>query len=75
MSTVAVRADAFATCEGFVEDRDLSGTADWELWMRLAARWPVGFVDQTAVAQPRAGLAEGREPASVEQDVLIDFIR
>jgi glycosyltransferase involved in cell wall biosynthesis len=48
MSTVAVRADAFRACGGFVEDPDLSGTADWELWMRLAARWPVGFVDQTA---------------------------
>ena len=48
MSTIAVRADAFHECGGFTEDRDLSGTADWELWMRLAARWPVGFVDQTA---------------------------
>jgi len=48
MSTVAVRADAFRACGGFVEDRDLSGTADWELWLRLAARWPVGFVPQTA---------------------------
>jgi glycosyltransferase involved in cell wall biosynthesis len=48
MSTVSVRADAFRDCGGFVEDRDLSGTADWELWMRLAARWPVGFVEQTA---------------------------
>jgi len=47
MSSAAVRADAFRTCGGFVEDRDLSGTADWELWMRLAARWPVGFADQT----------------------------
>jgi glycosyltransferase involved in cell wall biosynthesis len=47
MSSVAVRADAFRECGGFVEDRDLSGTADWELWMRLAARWPVGFVAQT----------------------------
>ena len=46
MSTVAVRADAFKSCSGFVEDRDLSGTADWELWLRLAARWPVGFVDR-----------------------------
>lgn len=46
MSTVAVRAEAFRACGGFVEDRDLSGTADWELWMRLAARWPVGFVDR-----------------------------
>lgn len=48
MSTVAVRADAFQACGGFDEDRDLSGTADWELWLRLAARWPVGFVSQTA---------------------------
>jgi glycosyltransferase involved in cell wall biosynthesis len=48
MSSVAVRADAFRAVGGFVEDRDLSGTADWECWMRLAARWPVGFVYQTA---------------------------
>lgn len=48
MSTIAVRADAFQECGGFTEDRDLSGTADWELWMRLAARWPVGFARQTA---------------------------
>jgi glycosyltransferase involved in cell wall biosynthesis len=48
MSTIAVRADAFRECGGFTEDRNLSGTADWELWMRLAARWRVGFVAQTA---------------------------
>jgi glycosyltransferase involved in cell wall biosynthesis len=48
MSTIAVRADAFRECGGFTEDRNLSGTADWELWMRLAARWTVGFADQTA---------------------------
>lgn len=48
MSTVAVRADAFRAVGGFVEDPALSGTADWELWLRLAARWPVGFAEQTA---------------------------
>jgi glycosyltransferase involved in cell wall biosynthesis len=47
MSSVAVRADAFRACGGFVEDPRLSGTADWELWLRIAARWPIGFVDQT----------------------------
>jgi Glycosyl transferase family 2 len=46
MSTIAVRADAFRACGGFIEDPALSGTADWELWLRIAARWPVGFVDQ-----------------------------
>jgi hypothetical protein len=48
VSTVSVRADAFRKAHGFVEDRALSGSADWELWMRLAARWPFGFVEQTA---------------------------
>jgi glycosyltransferase involved in cell wall biosynthesis len=48
MSSVAVRADAFRTCGGFQEDPTLSGTADWELWMRMSARWPVGYADQTA---------------------------
>jgi hypothetical protein len=48
MSSVAVRTDAFRACGGFQEDRALSGTADWELWLRMAARWPVGFVDQAA---------------------------
>ena len=47
MSSVAVRADSFRECGGFVEDARLSGTADWELWLRIAARWSVGFVDQT----------------------------
>ena len=46
MSTVAVRADAFRECGGFGEERDLSGTADWDMWIRLAARWNVGFVDR-----------------------------
>jgi len=47
MSSVTVRADAFRACGGFREDRALSGTADWELWLRMAARWPVGFVAGT----------------------------
>jgi hypothetical protein len=47
MSTVTVRAAAFHECGGFVEDIELSGTADWELWMRMAARWRVGFAEQT----------------------------
>ncbi len=48
LSTTIVRADAFRACNGFVEDPALSGTADWELWMRLAARWRVGYSGQAA---------------------------
>lgn len=46
MSSVATRADAFAACGGFNTDPDLSGTADWELWMRMAARWSIGYSAQ-----------------------------
>jgi Glycosyl transferase family 2 len=70
MSSVAVRTEAFRACGGFREDRDLSGTADWELWMRLAARWPVGFVDQTATCvriHPEHMLAD---PAYMERAML-----
>jgi glycosyltransferase involved in cell wall biosynthesis len=70
MSTVAVRADAFRACRGFVEDRDLSGTADWELWMRLAARWPVGFVDQTATCIRVHGRNMSADPSYMERAML-----
>lgn len=70
MSTVAVRADAFKACGGFVEDRDLSGTADWELWLRLAARWPVGFVDQTATCIRVHGFNMSGDPRYMERAML-----
>jgi glycosyltransferase involved in cell wall biosynthesis len=76
VSTVTVRADAFREVRGFVEDRALSGTADWELWMRLAARWPIGFVDQTATCvrvHPRRAHAPSNmlaDPAWMESGML-----
>jgi hypothetical protein len=70
MSTVAVRADAFRACGGFVEDRDLSGTADWELWMRLAARWSVGFVEQTATCIRVHGRNMSADPSYMERAML-----
>jgi glycosyltransferase involved in cell wall biosynthesis len=70
MSSVAVRADAFQACGGFTEDRDLSGTADWELWMRLAARWPVGFVDQTRTCIRVHGRNMSADPGYMERAML-----
>jgi glycosyltransferase involved in cell wall biosynthesis len=67
MSTIAVRADAFRSCGGFTEDRDLSGTADWELWIRLAACWPVGFVDQTATCIRVHGSNMSADPRYMER--------
>ena len=70
MSSVAVRAAAFRACGGFVEDRNLSGTADWELWMRLAARWPVGFVDQTATCIRVHDRNMSADPSYMERAML-----
>jgi glycosyltransferase involved in cell wall biosynthesis len=70
MSTVAVRADAFRACGGFEEDRDLSGTADWELWLRLAARWPIGFVPQTATCIRVHGRNMSADPRYMERAML-----
>ncbi len=70
LSTVVVRSDRFRACGGFVEDPDLSGTADWELWMRLVARWAAGFVDQTTTCirvHPRNMLSD---PAWMERAML-----
>jgi glycosyltransferase involved in cell wall biosynthesis len=70
MSSVAVRADAFRACGGFEVDRDLSGTADWELWMRLAARWPVGFVEQTRTCVRVHGQNMSADPRYMERAML-----
>ncbi len=70
MSSVAVRADAFRACGGFVEDRDLSGTADWELWMRVAARWPVGFVEQSLTCIRVHGRNMSADPWYMERAML-----
>ncbi|MBV9325359.1 MAG: glycosyltransferase family 2 protein [Chloroflexi bacterium] len=70
MSSVAVRAEAFRACGGFVEDRDLSGTADWELWLRLAARWRVGFVEQTATCIRVHDRNMSADPSYMERAML-----
>lgn len=70
MSSVTVRADAFRLCTGFQEDPALSGTCDWELWMRMAARWPVGFVDQllTCIRVHKRNMLS--DPALMERSML-----
>jgi cellulose synthase/poly-beta-1,6-N-acetylglucosamine synthase-like glycosyltransferase len=70
MSSVAVRTDAFRACGGFCEDAALSGTADWELWMRLTARWPVGFVEQTATCIRVHAQHMLADPAYMERAML-----
>ncbi|MBI4356148.1 MAG: glycosyltransferase [Candidatus Omnitrophica bacterium] len=43
-SSVTVRRACLEAVGGFREDPQLSGSEDWELWFRLAARFPVAAV-------------------------------
>jgi hypothetical protein len=70
MSSVAVRAHAFRECGGFVEDARLSGTADWELWLRFASRWPVGFVEQTRTCMRVHAASMLSTPGYMDQAML-----
>ena len=51
-STVLLRHAAFTRAGGFREDLEIA--EDYELWLRLTARYPVGYLDQELVIK-RAG--------------------
>lgn len=58
-SSVLVRRDAFDECEGF--DESFRGPEDYDLWMRIAARRPMGF-------QPEKLFAYRHESGSLSMD-------
>jgi len=43
-SAALVRRECFETLGGFNEA--YFGSGDWEMWLRIAERWPVGYVDE-----------------------------
>jgi glycosyltransferase involved in cell wall biosynthesis len=45
-STMVVRRDAVLDAGGFDEDRALVATEDWDLWLRLAQREPIAYIDE-----------------------------
>lgn len=42
-SAAMVRRSCFESIGGFNED--YFGSGDWEMWLRIAERWPIGYVD------------------------------
>ncbi|MBI4494288.1 MAG: glycosyltransferase [Chloroflexi bacterium] len=48
LSTATVRRACLREAGGFREDPDLSGTYDWELWVRLAARYRFAYGPRVA---------------------------
>ena len=53
--TVMARRDVLLECGGFNERRELH-VEDWDLWLRIASRYPIGYIDlPLAVHRPEAG--------------------
>lgn len=49
LSSVVARRDALLAVGGFDETLTVLGCEDWDLWLRLARRWPVVGVEQELV--------------------------
>lgn len=43
---------------GFDESRDVH-VEDWDLWLRIAARWPIGYIDEPLAVHVRGGSMSG----------------
>ena len=52
--TVMVPREVLLACGGFDERRELH-VEDWDLWLRVAARFPVGFLDARSRSTGQAG--------------------
>lgn len=55
-SAMAVRRDAYTILGGFCAEA--RSAFDWEMWVRIATRWPVGYVPEILVNVGRDGSAE-----------------
>ncbi len=66
-SAMTVRRDVFEKLGGFCAD---AGSAfDWEMWMRIAAQYPVAFVPEILVNIGRDASAESSELANTGEQV------
>ena len=48
LSTAVVRRDVLREVGSFSEDPSMSGSYDWDLWIRIWARYPIAFTGATA---------------------------
>jgi glycosyltransferase involved in cell wall biosynthesis len=69
--TVMVRRDVLAECGGFDERRELH-VEDWDLWLRIAARHPVGYLrTPLAVHRPGGSMSSAVEKTYQGQQMVI----
>ena len=51
--TPVFKRDIFENVGFFEEDISLQSVADWDMWLRIAAKYPVGFIDKPLVKYRR----------------------
>jgi glycosyltransferase involved in cell wall biosynthesis len=69
--TVMASRDVLLACGGFDERRELH-VEDWDLWLRVAARFPVGFLDAPlAVHRPGGSMSSAVEKTYRGQQMVI----
>lgn len=51
--TPVIRRDIFENVGFFEEDMSLQSVADWDMWLRISAKYPVGFIDKPLVKYRR----------------------
>jgi GT2 family glycosyltransferase len=62
LCTAVARREAVVEVGGFSEERQLSGSEDWELWVRLAAEYPIAFHPHTTAVYRQLPTATLRNP-------------
>jgi len=69
--TVMARRDVLLECGGFNERRELH-VEDWDLWLRIASRYPIGYIDlPLAVHRPGGGMSSAVEKTFRGQQIVI----
>ncbi len=69
-SSAIVRRDCLEMVGYLTEDRELSGSEDWELWVRLAAQFPVKVVRRYNVQRRSHRQNTLHNPRQMEQSML-----
>jgi len=72
--TVMVRRDVLAEVGGFDERRELH-VEDWDLWLRIAARYPIGFIPlPLAIHRPGGSMSSAVEKTFRGQRLVIEKV-
>jgi glycosyltransferase involved in cell wall biosynthesis len=68
--TVMMPRSVFNELRGFDERREVH-VEDWDLWLRIAARYPIGYIDEPLAFHRRGGLMSTQINRTYEAQLLV----